>query len=243
MQAHDTRLTQRRVEAFRRDVRQEYDRYSIIQKIFRPREASEDEKEKFVQIGMRFFTGPEIFIDSYSRGENTFAPTIVGVGQSIATGEEKYLVRLLQTKISNEDVAETLSFDNVARSLRKHGVESPASVFVPLEFYSVLHLGKYAPMRVAYKNYDPFLVLGSMSLPMYWSNQYVPFDRFIFVGRDLGEWIVKPDPETGHNVIIEVNPPKGGKVDVTVKTIACFSDRNRAAGLLLKAPFPKQAEV
>ena len=243
MQAHDTRLTQRRVEAFKRDVRQEYDRYSIIRKIFRPRKASENEKPMFVQIGVRFFTGPEVFIDSYSMGENTFASTIVGVGHSIATGEEKYLVRLLQTKISNEDAAETLSFESISKSLRKYGVESPASVFVPLEFYSVLHLGKYAPLRVAYRNYDPFLVVGSMRLPMYWSNQYVPFDRFIFVGSDLGEWIVKPDQETGHSVIIEVNPPKGGKIDVTVKTIACFSDRNPTAGLLLKAPFPKQAEA
>src|SRR5207245_3550732 len=195
MQAHDMRLTQRRVEAFKRDVRQEYNRYSIIRKIFRPREARDNEKLRFVQIGMRFFAGPEIFIDSYSTGENTFASTIIGVGQSIATGEEKYLVRLLQTKISNEDVAETLSFETVSKSLRKHGLESPTSVFVPLEFYSVLHLGKYAPLRVAYKNYDPFLVLGSTSIPMYWSNQYVPFDRFIFIGSDLGEWVVKPERE------------------------------------------------
>lgn len=100
-------LSRSRVESFKRSVRREYDRYSIIRDVFpSPSKLQRDVKgATFVQIGFRFFALPQVFIDSYPTADH-YSTDFVGVGHGIATGEEKYLVSELKSHLSNKAKAD-----------------------------------------------------------------------------------------------------------------------------------------
>jgi hypothetical protein len=70
-----------------------------------------------------------------------------------------------------------------------------------------------------------------------WSNKYAPFKKVILVAKGLGQWIVRTDPETGQTLMFDLEPlPEQGKIDVTIKTVACYSLLNPSEGLLLNVP-------
>ena len=197
------------------------------------------EAGQFIQIGMRFYAKPEIFDDSYSAGTTYISPEIFGVGRSIALGEEKYLIETLDKGIKNRRDKQILSFDAISQAIRDMGPSfEPDKVFIPLDFYLMLHTGKEAKVHISYENHDCFLVIESTKLRVFWSNKYVPFDSLIFVDQRLGEWIVKLAPENKHWVSVDVKPANE-KAEVTVKTVACYSILNPEAGLILRVPPPK----
>lgn len=229
-------LSEERVKRFKKNVREEYDHTSIIKQAVPWRAAEPSEAGQFVQIGMRFPAGPEIFNDSYSTGPTFYSPEIVGVGRSIALGEEKYLVKTLENSILNRFVEQDLSLDAISRAISKVGPSFvPKTVFIPLDFFSILEMGKVSGVRTWYKGPDCFLIIGSRKLRAFWSNKYVPYDSLILVGQRLGKWIVKPDPVDRHWVTIDVEP-SDEKVDITAKTVACYSILDPQAGLILKVP-------
>jgi hypothetical protein len=226
-----------RIRMFKSNTRAEYDRYSQVRKIVSSGLVQLQEPLEFIQIGSRFHIPIEVLIESHS-GPNV-APNIVGLGQSIAIGEMNYLLKQFQLFVSNRDHTEQISFDSLLKLLTSYNLE-PRSVLIPLDFYSALHLGKFSNLFVDYSNYDPYLVLGWSRIPIYWSNNYVPFDEFIFVGNELGHWVVKPDPKDGHALTIDVQGMRDGKVDVIIKTVACFAHGNSKSGLIVDVHSPKK---
>jgi len=232
-------LTESRVKKFRENVREEYDYTSVIKQAVSWRQATPLDKVPFAQIGMRFFAEPDIFIDSYSAGTTYISPEIFGVGRSIALGEEKYLVETLEKGIKNRRDKQSLSFETISQAIREAGPSfAPSTVFIPLDFYLVLHASKEAKVCILYEDHDCFLFIGSTKVRVFWSNKYVPFDSLIFVDQRLGEWIVKPDPVDKHWVTVDIRPANE-KVDVIVKTVARYSILDPEAGLILKVPSPK----
>src|SRR2546430_253642 len=224
-----------RVLEFKRNVRAEYGRYSVVKKIMNWRQSIDDEGLRFVQIGSRFHVPVEVLVTPRV-GDPDVAANIIGIGQSIAIGEERYLVRQLQEFIARRDRVEHLSFDSVIGSLSRGNLRELKSVLIPLTFYSAIHLGKFDKLHVDYEDYNPFLVLGPIKIPIYWSSNSVPFDELIFIEDTLGKWVIKPDPIDGESLTIEVQGVRSQKVDVVVKTVSSFSRDNSKAGLILSAP-------
>lgn len=96
---------------------------------------------------------------------------------------------------------------------------------------------------IQYRGHKPFLALGrhGQFVPVYWSNNFVPFDEFIFMSKGFGEWLVKPDPDTHHSLTIEIEPSKTSKnIEVRVRTVAYLLVRNPNAGLLLNVRLPRK---
>jgi hypothetical protein len=60
------------------------------------------------------------------------------------------------------------------------------------------------------------------------------------VGNELGHWVVKPDPKDGHALTIDVQGMRDGKVDVIIKTVACFAHGNSKSGLIVDVHSPKK---
>jgi len=231
-------LDGRRVLEFKHNIRSEYSRYSVVQRILHARRSRDDRDLAFVQIGSRFHIPASILV-SPQGFELDVAPNVVGIGQSIAIGEENYLVRSLRSFISNKEEVEDLSFETVVGSLNMHNLSRPRSALIPLSFYSALHLGKFEKMSVDYDQYDPYLVLGKKRVRVYWSNNYVPFDEIFFIGNEIGEWVVKPDPSDQEDLTIEVQGERDGKFDVVIKTVASFSGGNSGEGLIMTICSPR----
>ncbi len=232
-------MTQSRVESFKRNVRREYKRYSIINEVF-PEQQSAPIGMRFQQIGFRFLSPPGVFIESYSSKEH-YSTDFVGVGHSIATGEEKYLVDVLRRRIMNKTSVEELSIDALNRALRVLK-DKPSYAFIPLSFYSELHSNVSQPIHYRTGSPKPWLNLGpgSQAIAVYWSNNFVPFDDFMFLSPGFGGWFVQPDPE-GNNLTIEVEPSKSSeKIEVRIRTIVSFHVQNPRAGLILRVPLRRK---
>jgi len=68
---------------------------------------------------------------------------------------------------------------------------------------------------------------------IFWSNTYVPFNDFMFLESDLGEWVFKPDNESNW-LRVELSPErKKGKFEVTAMTRADFKVENAKKGLIV----------
>jgi len=232
-------LTEWRVKKFISNVREEYDQDSIIKEAVSWRHATLLDEGPFVQIGMRFLLEPAIFIDSYSPKPVYYSPELMGAGRAIAFGEEKYLVETFQKNIQNIFEKQSFSFEAISRAMGEVGSDfEPNAVFIPLDFFVMLHTSEEAKGHISYEKRDCYLLLGPRKLRLFWSSNYVPFDSLIFVSKRLGEWIVKPDPVSKHWVTIDIEPADE-KVDVAMKTVAYYAILDPKAGLILKVPPPK----
>jgi len=236
-------LREERVQKFFRNVRDEYDEESIIKKgwIVKSREATPSDVFSFVQIGVRYLVDRAIFRDP------SYYPAVLGAGSTIAIAEEKYLVKTLLNRILRKRVKkESLSFKIILEALEEAGPDfHPSAVFVPLAFHNDLHLNRVPGVKLYYDQQaraarGPLLIFGSAERPrVFWSNKYVPFQSLIFVDQNIGEWVVKTVDR--HWLVFDIRPAKDrSKVDVTIKTVACFVVSNPSAGVLLDVPLPRE---
>jgi len=232
-------LSKRRIEKFKENVRREYDQDSIIKAAFSWRYATPSDTIPLVQIGARFLAEPNIFIDSYSAGGVYTVPEMVNLGRSIALGEQKYLIEMLQRGIQKVSEQQSFTFEVISRAVEDVGPGfKPNAAFIPLDFFVPLHTSKEAEGRILYEGHDCFLHLGSFKLRVFWSSNYVPFGSLIFVDKELGEWIVKLDPKDKHWVTINIESANE-KVEVEAKTVARYLILEPKAGLILKVPPPE----
>ncbi len=227
----------RREESFSIDVRQEYDRATIVGSAFEPRYVEAEHVGEFVRIGRRFYAGKEIFLEELSTAEKSYSSTIMGVGRSIAIGEEKYFISKLSDAVTTVTVrSKKEMLDRVESSDLRF-----SAVFMPIDYYADFHLPP-EDQKLGSILYEPegrFLSVGSRRIPPFWSSKYVEFDRFFFVTQDALEWFVKPDKKTGHPVRISIVPnEERAKFDVTCETRAWMKVRNPESALAFKLEQP-----
>jgi len=232
-----------RLEKIIRNIRAEYDEESIIRKdwIINSRKAQSLDDFRFVQIGFAFL------IESAILKDTSYYPGILGIGRSIAIGEERYLVDMLLRNISRKERRTSLCSQVISQTLGTvNSSASPSAVFIPLAFHNALHMNAFPGVSVSYKRdvraSRGRLCYGSIreeAAPLiFWSSKYISFPGLIFVYREFGEWIVKMS--NGQWLSVDVAPADElKKLRVSVKTIACLHVLNPEAGLLLDVPTPR----
>jgi len=228
MTSSDVSLSPRRARSFSEGVREEYDRATIVEKAVPWRPATEEDREKFVRIGRRFYAGPETFDESYSTGERSYSARIMGVGHSIAIGEEKYFI---------SSVTESLPLTNVQTQAQMLDQLDASPIvfeaaFLPLKYYMDFH----EPDSRARISYDGgpmgFLRIGRSRARVFWSSKYVPFREFVFIGKGAFEWLAKMDPGSHHRVRVKIElNVRAKKFDVVCDTVAYLKDPDRSQAL------------
>jgi len=226
----------RREETFSNEVRREYDQMSIVGKAFEPHDVKVEEKDDFVRIGRRFHAGPETFVEEYSRrGEKSYSSTILGLGRVIAIGEEKYFI----SKISNAFRTVTAATKDEMLDFIESQAYRFSAVFMPIDYYTEFH--SFPPQRgsIWYGQSERLLMTNKYGIRPFFSSKYVEFDKFFFITPESVEWLVKPDPRTGHRVRVSVVPnDEVRKFDVTCETVASLKIRDREAGVAFKLKEP-----
>jgi hypothetical protein len=213
-------LSSIRIARFCVALRREYDAASIVKEFLPIRLAQEGEGGRFERIGQRFHSDGKPFVAASRSGGTPYAPEILGVGHSIAIGEDRYIIKQLQKQFNLHMVQtrdEMLTFLTQDRGL---GLEFTAA-FVPLKYYQNLHDPRNPSLNVFYVGRKPHLRIREQTVRVFWSNKYNPFESFFFVTKSSMEWRLKKDPDSGHAVRISVElEKKSGKVIVSAQTIA-----------------------
>jgi hypothetical protein len=239
------KLSVARWERFAASARAEYEgEISRIRKTISFRVAKEADYQvaEFKQFGQRFLVGPQVLVDAYSAGDTYTAPEIFGLGRNVAIAQEKHLVDVLLKGISNRMSLKEFTADTVTDAIQEVGIR-PDTVFLPLDYFSPVAMSKVKGISLAFEGRDEFLLLGKMRLRVLWSNKYVPFSEMIFVEKNLGEWLVKPD-QNSHWLRVELAPGRTrGKFDVTIKTIAEYVIDNPAKGLVIEMQNPSSQDL
>jgi len=192
----------------------------------------------FKEFRQRFLVGPEILIDAYSAGGTYTSPEIIGIGRNIAIQEEGYLIQKLADAIANRTSISRLSGHEMEDAIR-HSQIKPNIVFAPIEYYTPLHMAPRLGMGITYDKGGERLVIGKMTIPIFWSNTYVPFNEFMFLESGLGEWVFKPDNESNW-LRMELSPErKSGKFEVTTWALAEFLVKDKDKGLIVTIQSPR----
>jgi len=230
-----------RREQFERAVRKDYDESSIIRKIADCREAPPDESGNFVRIGLRFYAKPDIFIKDYAPSHTFVLPEIIGLGRSIAIGEQNYFMSIIEKSFTTRKVDDMIE---MAHCLEDMPGLDLTTAFVPIAYFMDLHFPENPIYRVSHED-ARYLIIGDRKARVFWSNNYVEFNKFYFIGKGSVQWIVKPD-STGHSVRVTVNPDvQSQKFDVTTETVArleVVDEKIGLAVLLSKPPRKEYAE-
>jgi hypothetical protein len=232
------RADPQREQTFSIDVRREYDRATIVGNAFEPKNVDLQAKDEFVRIGRRFYAGQEVFVEEMSNGGTSYSSTIMGIGRSIAIGEEKYFISKLAQAVSVVGVGTKQEMlEKVATSRFTF-----SAAFMPIDYYSDFHLSPENVGRngtIQYEDDGRFLIVGERRIPPFWSSKYVEFDRFFFISPNSFEWLVKPDEKTGHRVRITIVPDEAKrKFDVTCETVASMRIIDTGAVLSFKLEQP-----
>jgi hypothetical protein len=196
---------------------------------FVARTASANEEGKFVRIGRRFLSDGKPFVDEFSTGEEYFSPEILGLGRSIAIGEEDYLIKQLQKLFAPSDCA---SKTEMIEKLNAH--ETPLAVaFIPLEYMNDFYSLRIPGARMEFEPGRTYLNVGSNKMRIYWSHKYVKFTHFLFLAHDAIEWVVKSDPETEAWLRVDIKPSGSKQFEVNVETIVLCNLLNQTHGLAI----------
>lgn len=227
-----------RLDQFKRAVRKDYDDTSIIREIADYRKAAPDELGNFVRIGLRFYAKPDIFIEEYAKPDTYVLPEILGLGRSIAIGEQKYFMSEIEKSFTTKKVDDMIE---MARCLEGVPDLDLTAAFVPIAYFMDLHFPENPICRVSYED-ARYLIIGDKKARVFWSNNYVEFNKFYFIGKRSVQWIVKPD-STGHWVRVTVNPDvQSQKFDVTTETVARLEVVDKRFGLALLLSKPPRKE-
>jgi hypothetical protein len=216
-----------RIRKFTENALKEYETSSVVKGNFNWRAARSNERGGFVRIGWRFLSDGKPFIDEYSRGDNYYAPEILGVGRSVAIGEESYLIRQLEKFFTPK---KSLTRAQMVATIES--VSEPLTVaFVPIEYFKEFQLTPPSGMTWDYRVGVKYMKIGHHRMKVYWSHKYVKFSRFMFLAQDAIEWIVKTDPKSGQWLKVEVTPEKMKKFVVNLETVALCRLANKEHGI------------
>ncbi len=226
-------LSAERLRQFRDHVLLEYYGNSVVRNNFVARLALSDETGNFVRIGRRFLSDGKPFVDEYSRGEEYFSPEILGLGRSIAIGEEAYFIKQLHQFFPPSECPSKT--DMIAKLA---ALAAPLSIaFIPLEYLNDFYSLQTPGMRLEFEPAGvTYLIVGPNKMRIYWSHKEVKFTRFLFLARDAVEWVVKSDPQTRDWLRVDVRPARVRQFEVNVETIALckLANENHALAITLE---------
>ena len=73
------------------------------------------------------------------------------------------------------------------------------------------------------------LIVDDSRLPIFWSYNYVKFSDFAILSNTTGEWVVKPDPDSGRALRVRISRSSlypATRIEIIAKTIVNYELRN-----------------
>lgn len=115
----------------------------------------------------------------------------------------------------------------VVGELKNEGF-SPNAMLAPLDMY-VEYIQRWLaedPRSIQWVGQPrETLVVDGSRLSIFWSNNYVRFNDFAILASATGEWVIKPDPETGKALRVRISRSSlypETRVEVIAKTVVHY---------------------
>jgi len=145
-------------------------------------------------------------------------------GSGIAFSEKKYIIdEILRNKEIKRSAVQTVDFNTLKEtsiSFLQGGVR-PTVMFAPIEFFAKLHTDWRENPELQITTFEDIVIAGNV-YKVFWSNKYIPFNEFIFVDRNFGEWISKPNFNERLSITISESD-RTDQLDLLIFTTLKFS--------------------
>lgn len=210
---------QEKIQKSEQIIRDAYYKNSEIERLANVR-VSKDSDQLFLRLGRRFYIPAEW----YSRNDVIYDIALNQFGEGMARSETKYILNeILKNERIERVKIETIDAHIFKQKIKDFNLEfSPTILFAPVEFFVDLSYSwlqedpdfgqfSYNKIRILDKNYD-----------LFWSNQYVPFNVFVFANKDYGEWLTRPSLNERFYVNIKESE-KPENLELTMYTLFKFS--------------------
>jgi hypothetical protein len=142
--------------------------------------------------------------DQFKRNDVDYRLVLSDLGNSIVTGERKYLRQFLVDNVTSKKAISSTDLSKEGFSLLEEEVNSlhskgysPTAILSPIQvFQPFMHFFRdKMKWEVGEKEQ---LVLGDKEpLTIYWSHKWLPSQEFIILDKSSVRWRVKPDEEDG----------------------------------------------
>lgn len=182
---------EQKIERSKSLVRESYYKASIIDQVVEFRNALVSD-ENFLKLYKRTYIPREWFIRKDIYSDIVFRQ----FGSNIAFSEKKYIVsEILKNEGIERQTVESIDSNTLvhtSRSLLENGF-NPTVLFITIDFYTKLYIDW---LRVNPElQVVPFgnISISGHEYKIFWSNKYMPFSEVIFIDRNFGKWISKPN--------------------------------------------------
>lgn len=179
-----------KIEHCKNLVYESYRNSSVIDKIVRIRDADVSDGDfikmyKRTDIPKEWFTREDYYPDLVFRE----------FGSGIAFSEKKYIIdEILRNREIERLAVQTIDFNTIKEtsiSFSQNGIR-PTVMFAPVEFFTKLLSDWRESSDLQINTFEDIAIAGN-PYKIFWSNKYIPFNEFIFIDRDFGEWVSKPN--------------------------------------------------
>lgn len=222
-----------RWQKFVSSIMTQYEGMSIIKKAVKWRSATQTDLPNLKKIESLTLVGPEILVDVYSEGGESYTPPeILGLGEIVAIREEANLVSRLIESIETTIVLDGLSAAEIKQAIREMDLQ-PTVIFIPIKYFTMLFTTPPHGIKAFRDQNGEFLEIDSMRMRVFFSSVRVHFEKWILIDQRLGEWVVVSSPE-GHWLTVERSSGRRErKFEVTIKLTANYLIGDSRKGLIL----------
>lgn len=233
-------LNMKTVEGALTSMNRGYESSTIVPNVasIRRFDSTKDSAKDFVQIYRSFFFP----LDSFIRDD--VVVLLDDIGRSVALGERNLInKKLLEHRSDRGSVTAEMTLKTIreiAAELKQEGF-SPNTILAPIGHYTNCHMNwlREEPQAMQWEQSRLVIALdGETRLRVFWSNKYVPQEDFIVLDSSIGEWVIKPDPETRKAFTSRISRSQlypETRVEVLAKTVAYY-DLKRTTGMRVLTP-------
>jgi len=181
---------QRRIARSESLISQSYYKASVIDKIIRVRDAGASDAD-FLKLYRRTYIPKEWFVR-----KDIYTDLIFGqFGSNLAFSEIKFILEeILKNKEIERLHVPEIGFNALLEtSVSLIGREvDPTVLFMPIDYYTDLYTDWRVNPGLRINPFDNITILGQR-YKIFWSNKYMPFNEVLFIDKNFGEWVAKPN--------------------------------------------------
>jgi hypothetical protein len=224
-------LNHLQVEKVRASIMSSYESTTVIPSLagVRSYNSNQDKGKEFSQIYVAFFHPVEDF-----KREN-ITVDFFQVGLSVTSGERNFINKEIFNRGPFKEISRTAvtvkAIRQMVSELKKEGF-TPNVILAPVNLYveCLENWLKEEPGSLEWdtSSRETFVFDDFTKLRIFWSNNYVKFSDFAILDSACGEWVVKPDAQTGRPLTVRISRSTlypETRVEVVAKTIVNYQLR------------------
>lgn len=208
LKARTDKLDAARLEQCYRNIVLAYERDSIVDRL-----ANVDEQTDRTPSGFRVLTNQETRLLAHFNDPTYYWEMYCEqLGRSIALWEERYVFEKIAELPGSALTVDGQNprfavIEEAVQEVRSRG-HKPSAIFAPISLFVPFQTDSALQIDWGSDPHETLVMADGTRLPVIWSSNAAPLNRFVIADTSAGIWNVKLDPETHHRLTVAIGRPE-----------------------------------